>query len=99
MRRVLFTIGVTIMVLPPLAVRADKPCDDYPAGQRSRCEQHWKQINKDAEAEMAAFGLRQLERRQNGTITAEQHLSENFAFIKASGEKRLKLLRERMDAR
>ena len=98
MAAVFFIAWLAFLAWPSTA-RADKPCDDYPADQRHRCEQHWKQINKDAEAEMAAFGLRQLERRQNGTITAEQHLSENFAFIKASGEKRLRLLQERMSGR
>ena len=34
----------------------------------------------------------QLNRRQEGKITAEQHLRENQAFIKQSAEKRLKLL-------
>ncbi len=96
---IFFTIWIGILIVLPPAVRADKPCDDYPVDQYTRCEQHWKQINREAEAEMAAFGLRQLERRRNGTISADQHLSENIAFIKASGEKRLRLLRERMNAR
>ncbi|WP_447979564.1 hypothetical protein [Candidatus Nitrospira bockiana] len=92
-------LGVVAALALPSNGIADKPCDDYPAADRSRCERLWKQINREAEAEMAEFGLRQLKRREAGTITAEQHLSQNFAFIKASGEKRLRLLRERMGAR
>jgi hypothetical protein len=57
----------------------------------------WKQINDEAVTEMAQFGTSQLKRREEGKITAEQHLQENMAFIKQSGEKRLKLLGERMD--
>jgi len=45
---------------------------------------------------MAQFGVDQVKRRQEGTITQEQHLQENTAFIKQSAEKRLRLLSERM---
>ena len=76
---------------------ADQPCDRYPLGEQKRCEDVWKQINDEAVNEMAQFGTNQLKRREEGKITAEQHLKENMAFIKQSGEKRLKLLGERMD--
>lgn len=75
---------------------AEKPCDDYPKSKQARCKALWKQINADAVAEMAEFGFAQLRRRQEGKISQEQHLRENFAFIQASAEKRLKLLAERM---
>jgi hypothetical protein len=79
------------------AVWADQPCDRYPVQKQKRCETLWKQINDEAITEMAQFGTDQLRRREEGKITAEQHLKENMAFIKQSGEKRLKLLGERMD--
>jgi len=75
---------------------AEKPCEDYPVNKRTRCEVVWKQINDEELSAVAEFGLRQLKRRQEGTITPEQHLKENMDFIKASGEKRLRLLSERM---
>jgi len=50
----------------------------------------------DAASEMAQFGRTQLKRRQEGTISQEQHLRENMAFIKHSAEKRLELLSEQM---
>ena len=79
--------------------QASKPCDEYPVGKQSHCEELWREINREAEAEMAEFGWRQLRRRQEGAISAEQHVSENFAFIQASGQKRLRLLKERMGAK
>ena len=87
----LVTCGASDVVL------ADQPCDRYPVQKQKRCETLWKQINDEAVGEMAQFGSDQLKRRQEGKITAEQHLQENMAFIKQSGEKRLKLLGERMD--
>jgi hypothetical protein len=83
------------LALPSQAV-AEPPCDRYPAGQQQKCVRLWKQINKEAEAEMAQFGLKQLQRRQEGQITQEQHVQENMAFIQQSAERRLKLLAERM---
>lgn len=80
----------------PSPTSAEKPCDDYPQHQQKRCETLWKQINADAASEMAQFGRTQLKRRQEGTISQEQHLRENMAFIKHSAEKRLKLLAEQM---
>lgn len=80
----------------PSPTSAEKPCDDYPQSKRNRCEAHWKRINADAASEMAQFGRTQLKRRQEGTISKEQHLRENMAFITHSAEKRLELLSEQM---
>lgn len=80
----------------PGLTSAEKPCDDYPESKRKRCETLWKRINADAASEMAQFGRTQLKRRQEGTISQEQHLRENMAFIKHSAEKRLELLSEQM---
>ena len=52
---------------------AEKPCEDYPVNKRMRCETVWKQINDEELSTVAEFGLRQLKRRQEGTITPEQH--------------------------
>lgn len=80
----------------PSPTSAEKPCDDYPQHQQKRCETLWKQINADAEAEMAQFGRSQLKRREEGKISREQHVQENMAFIKRSADKRLRLLSELM---
>jgi hypothetical protein len=40
--------------------------------------------------------MSQLKRREQGQITAEQHLAENMNFIKQSTQKRLARLYERM---
>ena len=80
----------------PSPTSAEKPCDDYPESKRKRCETLWKRINADAASEIAQFGRTQLKRRQEGTISQEQHLRENMAFIKHSAEKRLELLSEQM---
>ncbi len=75
---------------------AEPPCDRYPTNKQERCAAIWKELNAQGEAEVAQFGLAQQKRREEGTITAEQHLQENIAFIKQATEKRLKLLDERM---
>ncbi len=80
----------------PSLTSAEKPCDDYPQHKQKRCETLWKQINADAAAEMAQFGRTQLKRREEGTISKEQHLRENMAFIKQSADKRLRLLSKLM---
>jgi hypothetical protein len=90
----LWTALFVLLALEP--ARAEKPCEDYPVNKQTRCETVWKQINDEELGAVAEFGLRQLKRRQEGTITPEQHLKENMDFIKASGEKRLKLLSDRM---
>ena len=76
---------------------AELPCDRYPTHEQKRCETLWKEINNDAVAEMAEFGMKQLKLRQEGKITQEQHLQQNTDFIKQSAQKRLNLLSERMN--
>lgn|SRR5579885_2993661 len=88
---------LTSLILAPASSLADKPCDAYPRERQPRCEALWKEINDEAAPEMARFGLAQLKRRQEGKISAEQHLKENTEFIKRSAERRLQLLKERMD--
>jgi hypothetical protein len=90
------TAALSLGLLTSDAAWAEKPCEDYPVKKQTRCETVWKQINDEELGTVAEFGLRQLKRRQEGTITPEQHLKENMEFIKASGEKRLRLLSERM---
>lgn len=96
MKRILLAKLTLYAFQLPYEVWAEKPCDDYPKHKRARCEALWRQINADAVAEMAEFGFAQWKRREEGKITQEQHLRENFAFIQASAEKRLRLLAERM---
>ena len=74
----------------------DPPCDKYPSAKQSRCAEIWKEFNKEDGPSIAQFGLDQLKRREEGKITAEQHLSENMAFIKQSTDKRLERLKDRM---
>ena len=90
------TAALSLGLLTSDTAVAEKPCEDYPVKKQTRCETVWKQINDEELGTVAEFGLRQLKRRQEGTITPEQHLKENMEFIKASGEKRLRLLSERM---
>ena len=97
MRHSFLLLILILTITTPALVRAEQPCDRYPTSKQQRCETLWKQINDEAVDEMAQFGTNQLKRREEGRITAEQHLKENMAFIKQSGEKRLKLLGERMD--
>ncbi|HKR81191.1 MAG TPA: hypothetical protein VJR69_15915 [Nitrospira sp.] len=56
----------------------------------------WKDLYREDGPVIAQFGLDQLKRREQGQITAEQHLAENMSFIKRSTEKRLARLNERM---
>ena len=56
----------------------------------------WKDLYQEDGPVIAQFGLDQLKRREQGQITAEQHLAENMSFIKRSTEKRLARLNERM---
>ena len=88
-----FVLGTLGM---PSLTSAEKPCDDYLPSKQTRCETLWKQINADAASEMAQFGRTQLKRREEGTISKEQHLRENMAFIKQSADKRLRLLSKLM---
>ncbi|MFO0775841.1 MAG: hypothetical protein U0172_14365 [Nitrospiraceae bacterium] len=77
---------------------AEPPCDKYPAARETLCRDIWKQLNDQAIADIAQFGLAQQQKREAGQITAAQHLAENMAFIKASTDQRLKKLDERMAA-
>jgi hypothetical protein len=76
---------------------ADPPCDKYPVLLQTKCVSIWKALNQEDGPIIAQFGLDQLKRREEGKITADQHLGENMAFIKQSTEKRLARLKERMD--
>lgn len=74
----------------------DPPCDKYPPARQQRCTEVWRELNKEDGPVIAQFGLDQQKRRDEGKITAQQHLAENMAFIKQSTEKRLERLQERM---
>lgn len=78
------------------ASAADPPCDKYLSAKQSRCAEIWKELNKEDGPIIAQFGLDQQKRRDEGKITAQQHLAENMAFIKQSTEKRIDRLKERM---
>ena len=78
------------------AKAVDPPCDKYPSEKQARCVEIWKDLNKVDGPIIAQFGLDQVKRREAGKINAQQHLSENMAFIKQSTEKRLARLNERM---
>ena len=56
----------------------------------------WKDLYREDGPVIAQFGLDQLKRREEGQITAEQHLAQNMDFIKQSTQKRLARLNERM---
>ena len=95
MKRVL--VGLVFLgasVRPVWAV--DPPCDVYPPAKQTRCMQIWKDLYQEDGPIIAQFGLDQLKRREQGQITAQQHLAENMNFIKQSTEKRLARLNERM---
>ncbi len=77
---------------------AEPPCNRYPDAKQSRCQAIWKELNDQAVAEVAQFGLAQQRRREAGQLTPEQHLAENMAFIKQATDRRLKRLNERMAA-
>lgn len=78
------------------ATAADPPCDKYPPAKQDRCSEIWKALNKEDGPTIAQFGLDQQKRREEGKITAQQHLAENMTFIKQSTEKRIERLKERM---
>ncbi len=75
---------------------ADPPCDKFPTAKQPRCAEIWKGLNNEDGPAIAQFGLDQQKRRDEGKITAQQHLAENMQFIKQSTEKRLQRLKERM---
>jgi 50S ribosomal subunit-associated GTPase HflX len=74
----------------------DPPCDKYPPAKQQRCAEIWKELNLEDGPIISQFGLDQLKRREEGKITAQQHLGENMTFIKQSTEKRLERLKDRM---
>jgi hypothetical protein len=96
----LLTVALALLTSVPAIANAattiDPPCDAYPPAKQARCIVIWKELNKEDGAAISQFGLDQLKRREEGKINAQQHLSENMAFIKQSTEKRLARLKERM---
>lgn len=56
----------------------------------------WRDLYTEDGPVIAQFGLDQLKKREQGQITAEQHLAQNMDFIKQSTEKRLARLNQRM---
>jgi hypothetical protein len=90
---VLFTL-MGLVTEPAGAV--DPPCNAYPPAKQARCVDIWKDLNNEDGPVIAQFGLAQLKRREEGQITAQQHLAENMDFIRQSAEKRLTRLNERM---
>jgi hypothetical protein len=85
--------SVSLAADPPAVT---PPCDKYPPAKQSRCAEIWKELNQEDGPLVAQFGLDQQKRREEGKITAQQHLGENMAFIKQSTEKRIERLKERM---
>lgn len=89
-----------ILVLGGLSVEpvwaVDPPCDVYPSAKQARCIEIWQDLYREDGPVIAQFGLDQLKRREEGQITAEQHLAQNMDFIKQSTQKRLARLNERM---
>ena len=74
----------------------DPPCNAFPSAKQARCMEIWKELYNEDGPLIAQFGLSQLKRREEGRITAQQHLAENMDFIRQSTEKRLARLNERM---
>ncbi len=92
-------LAITMALLGPMVSTAwatDPPCDKYPASKQAHCTEIWAALNQEDGPVIAQFGLDQLKRREEGKITAEQHLAQNMEFIKQSTEKRLAKLKERM---
>jgi hypothetical protein len=92
-----WVLTVVLVVLGAGAVRAvSPPCDAFPPAKQQRCMEIWKDLYQEDGPMIAEFGLQQLKRREEGKITAQQHLAQNMDFIKHSTEKRLARLNERM---
>ncbi len=85
--------SVSLAAAPPAVT---PPCNKYPPAKQSRCTEIWKNLNQEDGPLVAQFGLDQQKRREEGKITAQQHLAENMAFIKHSTEKRIERLKERL---
>lgn len=91
-------LASVVLIVPFYAAAAEPPCDKYPTDKQSRCADIWKELNKEDGPAIAQFGLDQQKRRDDGKITAQQHLSENMTFIRQSTERRLERLKARMAA-
>lgn len=91
----LATVAPLLLTARPAAA-IDPPCNTYPTDKQARCVAIWKELNKEDGPAIAQFGLDQLKRREEGKITAEQHLAQNMDYIKQSTEKRIARLKERM---
>ncbi len=99
MNRSWWNLAVVIVCLTgttSISLAAAPPCDKYPPAKQSRCADIWKELNQEDGPLISQFGLDQQKRREEGKITAQQHLAENMTFIKQSTEKRLERLKERM---
>lgn len=92
----LSTLFFIALLTTAVSFAADPPCDKYPSAKQARCAEIWKELNKEDGPIIAQFGLDQQQRREEGKINAQQHLSENMIFIKKSTEKRIERLKERM---
>jgi len=92
-------LALTILLVglgPGHAGAVDPPCDAFPPAKQLRCAEIWKDLYKEDGPAIAQFGLDQLKRREEGKITAQQHLAQNMDFIKQTTERRLARLNERM---
>jgi hypothetical protein len=86
----------SLVLITCVASATDPPCDKYSPSEQTRCTKIWKELNKEDGPVIAQFGLDQQKRREEGKLTAQQHLAENMTFIKQSTDKRIERLRERM---
>lgn len=87
---------VLCQLIGGLAWAADPPCDAFPPAKQLRCVEVWKDLYKEDGPAIAQFGFDQLKRREEGKITAQQHLAQNMDFIKQATDRRLARLNERM---
>jgi hypothetical protein len=87
---------ISLAITVSVSWAADPPCDKYPVILQIKCDAIWKSLNRSDGPLIAQFGLDQQKRRDEGKITAQQHLAENMTFIKQSTEKRIERLKERM---
>ena len=78
-RSLLFVLLGLAMTSDVEAKPVDPPCDKYPSAKQSRCAEIWKELNLEDGPIISQFGLDQLKRREEGRITAQQHLAENFS--------------------
>lgn len=95
MKRLAIIAGFVGLSAGPIEA-VEPPCDGFPPAKQVRCVEIWQELYKEDGPVIAQFGLDQLKRREQGEITAQQHLTENMNFIKQRTEKRLARLNERM---